>query len=123
MHSKQRVILLILIVLAILSGLAALGLGAYYISLSDVCGLLLQKLGFYANIVVDPVQSDVLFVIRLPRVLLGLLVGAALGISGATVQGIFRNPLAEPGLIGISSGASLFAVLVIAFESLLFTGL
>ncbi|NGM62218.1 iron ABC transporter permease [Sphingobacterium sp. SGG-5] len=123
MQSKQRVILLILIVLAVLGGLVALGLGAYSISLPDVCRLLLRKLGLYTNVAVDPVQSDVLFVIRLPRVLLGLLVGAALGISGAAVQGIFRNPLAEPGLLGISSGASLFAVVVIAFESLLFTGL
>ncbi len=59
----------------------------------------------------------------MPRLLLGLLVGAALGISGAAIQGIFRNPLAEPGLIGISSGASLFAVLIIAFETFLFTSL
>src|SRR5690606_2782816 len=46
-----------------------------------------------------------------------------LGGAGAAVQGIFRNPLADPGLIGISAGASLFAVLVIAFESILFVGL
>src|SRR5690606_13040383 len=67
--------------------------------------------------------ADVLFAIRMPRVLLDMLVGAALGISGAAIQGIFRNPLAEPGLIGISAGASLFAVLIIAFETLLFVGL
>jgi len=72
---------------------------------------------------VADMQEDVLFEIRMPRLLLGLLVGAALGISGAAIQGIFRNPLAEPGLIGISSGASLFAVLIIAFETFLFTSL
>jgi iron complex transport system permease protein len=51
--------------------------------------------------------------IRLPRVLLALLIGAALAQAGAALQGIFRNPLAEPGLIGISSGAALAAVGVI----------
>jgi len=51
--------------------------------------------------------------IRLPRVLMGVLVGASLAVSGAVMQGLFRNPLADPGLIGISSGASLGAVSVI----------
>ncbi len=51
--------------------------------------------------------------IRLPRTLLGLLIGAALGLSGAALQGYLRNPLAEPGVIGISGGAGLGAVLAI----------
>ena len=51
--------------------------------------------------------------IRLPRALLGLLVGAALGLSGAAIQGFLRNPLAEPGLIGISGAAALGAVLAL----------
>ncbi|MCC5465990.1 FecCD family ABC transporter permease [Pelosinus baikalensis] len=52
--------------------------------------------------------------IRLPRVLVGVLVGAALGVSGAVMQGVFGNPLADPGIIGVSSGASLGAVAAIA---------
>ncbi|MEZ5923777.1 MAG: iron ABC transporter permease [Hyphomicrobiaceae bacterium] len=51
--------------------------------------------------------------IRLPRALLGLLIGAALGLSGAALQGYLRNPLAEPGLIGVSAGGTLGAVLAI----------
>lgn len=51
--------------------------------------------------------------IRLPRALLGALVGAALGLSGAALQGYLRNPLAEPGLVGVSGGAALGAVLAI----------
>ena len=51
--------------------------------------------------------------IRLPRTLLGALVGAALAVSGAAMQGLFRNPLADPGLIGVTGGASLAAVAVI----------
>ena len=53
--------------------------------------------------------------VRLPRALLGLLVGATLGLTGAALQGLLRNPLAEPGLIGASSGAALGAVLVFYF--------
>ncbi len=52
--------------------------------------------------------------VRFPRVVLGLLVGSALGVSGAALQGLFRNPLADPGLIGVSSGASLGAVAFVA---------
>ncbi|MBA3940834.1 MAG: ABC transporter permease [Sphingopyxis sp.] len=53
--------------------------------------------------------------IRLPRLILGLMVGAILGMSGAVLQGLLRNPLAEPGLLGVSAGASLGAVIAIYF--------
>ena len=55
-----------------------------------------------------------LFGIRLPRLLLGAFVGGALSLAGAMMQGLFRNPLADPGLIGVSSGAALAAVATIA---------
>jgi len=51
--------------------------------------------------------------VRLPRVLVGFVVGGALAVAGTALQGLFRNPLAEPGVLGISSGASLGAVLAI----------
>ncbi|MFD0783097.1 FecCD family ABC transporter permease [Micromonospora azadirachtae] len=60
-------------------------------------------------------HATVINYIRLPRVLVGALVGAALGIAGATMQAVFRNPLAEPGVIGVSSGAALGAVAAIYF--------
>lgn len=60
-------------------------------------------------------EQIVILDIRLPRVLVGALVGGALGISGAIMQGLFRNPLVEPGYIGVSSGAALSAVLVLYF--------
>ena len=59
--------------------------------------------------------SMIVLEIRLPRTLLAMFVGSALAVSGAMMQGMFRNPLADPGLIGVSSGAALAAVLVIAF--------
>lgn len=55
----------------------------------------------------------IVYDIRLPRVVMGVLVGSALAVSGAVMQGLFRNPLADPGLIGVSAGASLGAVSVI----------
>lgn len=66
-------------------------------------------------------QEAVFITLRLPRMLMGLLIGGTLAIAGAAIQGMFRNPLAEPGLIGISSGASLFAVLMIVLEAKVFS--
>ncbi len=59
----------------------------------------------------DDMLRHIWLTIRLPRVLLALLVGAALALSGCVMQGLFRNPLADPGLLGISSGAALVGVL------------
>lgn len=67
------------------------------------------RLGFVA---VDPAAqslSTILLDIRLPRVALGILTGAGLAVSGVTLQGLFRNPLADPGLVGVSTGAALAA--------------
>ncbi len=60
-----------------------------------------------------------LWEIRLPRTLLGVLVGAALALSGAVMQGLFRNPLADPGIVGVSAGAGLGAISVIVLGALL----
>lgn len=61
----------------------------------------------------DQLAALILVELRLPRTLLAVLVGAALGLSGAVLQGLTRNPLAEPGLLGVSSGAALGAVIAI----------
>ncbi len=71
----------------------------------------------------DEQQAAVLWSIRLPRVVLAVLVGAALAISGAALQGLFRNPLADPGLIGITSGAALFVSAAIVLFGGIFTGI
>lgn len=62
-------------------------------------------------------QGTILLNIRLPRIVLGMLVGAALALAGAVLQALFRNPLADPGLIGVSSGGALGAVFVIVLGS------
>lgn len=71
----------------------------------------------------DPVvarEQLILLGIRLPRTILGLFVGAALGVAGTMMQGLFRNPLADPGIVGVSSGAALAAVATIALGNGLF---
>ena len=94
------------VALVIASLLVASARGAYEIELSGILRAL------WAGITgsQDRTPEQLIFLnIRLPRLLLGLAAGAALGMSGALMQGMFRNPLADPGLIGISSGAALAA--------------
>jgi iron complex transport system permease protein len=106
-----------LLVIAILLGA---GLGAIRIPPGDVVATLLWKLGLGdapAN-----GTGDVLWGIRAPRVALAMSVGAALSVSGALLQGIFRNPLADPTIVGISSGAAVGAsVAIVAGATLLST--
>lgn len=59
-------------------------------------------------------QEAVLWFIRMPRILVGLMVGAALALAGAVMQGVFANPLADPGIMGVSAGSSLGAVIAIS---------
>ena len=64
----------------------------------------------------DPIVRDILLQLRLPRALLGLLIGAMLGIGGGAMQGYLRNPLADPGILGVSSMAALGAVVAIYWK-------
>ncbi len=100
--------LLLVVVLAVSRGVVPLDLG-------QILSILLDRVGLHSAAGVSPQKSAILFDIRLPRVLLGVVVGASLGISGAAIQGIFRNPLAEPSLIGVSAGAALAAAGVLVF--------
>ncbi len=85
--------------------------GAVPISPAECFRILARCVGFPVQ-PVDFQKQAVLLSIRLPRILLAILVGAGLGISGAAMQGLMRNPLADPSLIGISSGGALAATLV-----------
>ncbi len=67
------------------------------------------------------IEKTIFFEIRIPRVILACLVGSSLAISGACLQGLFRNPLADPGLIGVSAGAALGASIIIVFGSTIFS--
>lgn len=89
------------------------GIGAVAVPPDVALAIILNKVGINLEVAFTQQQMAVLWNIRLPRVVLGALVGAALAVSGALLQGIFRNPLADPGLIGVSSGAALGAVFTI----------
>ena len=69
----------------------------------------------------NSIENTIFFEIRIPRVILACLVGTSLAISGACLQGLFRNPLADPGLIGVSAGAALGASIIIVFGSTIFS--
>jgi len=96
-----------------MSSALAVGIGALGLSFVDCVSYVLAPPGFSAPWVADEFERNVIWTLRMPRVVLGLCVGAVLAVSGAVMQGLFRNPLAEPGLLGVSSGAALAAATVI----------
>lgn len=91
----------------------AAGVGAYAVSPGEVLAAIARRVGIMSGAAVDPLADEVLWQIRFPRVALAVVVGAALGCAGAAMQGSFSNPLAEPGVVGVSSGAVLGAVISI----------
>ncbi len=115
---RNSVFFLGLAVLLPLTAYFSLNCGQIAMPLENVLGVLCAKLGlpFFENISFSREQEAVIWFIRMPRMLIALLVGAALGVSGAVMQGIFSNPLADPGLLGVSSGAAAGAVLCLALN-------
>ncbi len=101
-------------VLLLTAVLANLALGSFDVGPSRVIAILLSHLGIDVGETFTTQEDSVVWAIRLPRVVLAFVVGSALGATGAALQGLFRNPLADPQIIGISSGAALGAGLVLA---------
>ena len=90
--------------------LVSSSLGAYDIPLSDLMKLVSNGLKF-TEFEVSNQSHHIFWYIRLPRIIFGLLIGSTLSVAGAGMQGLFRNPLADPGLVGVSSGAVLFTAI------------
>jgi len=111
--SQRATLLAALAVLLALACLLSLGAGSVAIPPGGVLAILLSSAGLPVASEAAPAQVGVLLAIRLPRTVLGALAGAGLGVSGALLQGLFRNPLVDPGLIGVSSGAALAAAAVL----------
>ncbi|MFF8260451.1 iron chelate uptake ABC transporter family permease subunit [Streptomyces virginiae] len=109
---KALCLTLALLTTLLLLALVSAGTGAYRIPTADVLASAQHRLGL-GGAPLDRVGESVLWNVRLPRVMLALLVGAGLGCAGALMQGVFGNPLAEPGVIGISAGAAVGAVAAI----------
>lgn len=92
---------------------ANIGIGSYGIAPEKLAAILAAPLGIDLPWEFSRQDETILLAIRLPRVALGLGVGAGLAVAGAALQALFRNPLAEPGLVGVSAGAALAAVAMI----------
>lgn len=111
-------------VLLALSLVLAASHGAYAIDAAALPGIvwraLRAALGLAAPAGAEDTQALVFTTIRLPRLLLGVAAGAGLGLAGALMQGLFRNPLADPGLVGVSSGAALAAGITIVLGASFF---
>jgi iron complex transport system permease protein len=112
MIKKDFYLLSALIALVVAGGFISLSSGPWPISVSHVLTIILSKLGLYAGAVND-IEATIVWDGRLPRFLVALLVGFSLGGAGTIMQGIFKNPMASPGVMGIDSGAALGAVLAI----------
>lgn len=115
---SRRAVRLVAVFTALVIGLVVLtlvsiGLGQLSMPPDQVLASLLHRVGLWGPSSLSQTQEDALWIIRLPRVVLALAVGAALATGGALMQGIFGNPLAEPGVIGVSAGAAVGACTVI----------
>jgi iron complex transport system permease protein len=100
------------VVLLVVSVTLGVGLGSVTLSPAQVWAVIVEHLGGAAT---DPVANSIVWQIRLPRVLLAAVVGAALSTAGAVIQVLVRNSLADPYLLGVSSGASVGATAVLLF--------
>lgn len=112
MKKKVAVYKVAFFIVLLVALVTALYLGAY-----DFNQSVFEIVSTYFNTNTHTADSFVLIELRIPRILMAILTGAALAISGTSLQGLFKNPLASPDLIGITSGAVLFAALTIVFGS------
>ena len=110
--------LILLAVLTVVCGVVALGVGRFYVAPGDV----LSVIGSFFGVPTDAAANiqNVVENIRIPRIIAAILVGAALSISGAAYQGVFRNQLVSPDLLGVSAGACVGAAVAIMFDMPLF---
>lgn len=114
--SRYRLLLLGLVVLLALSCAWSLAFGAAQVPLERVWAIIGQHLfGIAPQVPVNSGQDSIVWQLRAPRVLLGALVGAGLALVGTVLQAVTRNPLADPHLLGVSSGAAFGAVIVVLY--------
>ncbi len=114
-------VLLLLGALVVVSATFGIAVGSISVPADQVWGILLHRVHpALADPTWTPVRETIVIDVRLPRVLLAGVVGAGLAVSGMALQALVRNPLADPMLLGVSSGASVGAVLVVVFNLTLF---
>jgi iron complex transport system permease protein len=113
---SDRVVLVVLFVLMILTTAASIRFGAMDFSAHDMLSSVSGTLSGATDLTLD---QRIFIRLRVPRALLCLLVGACLGVGGTLMQALFRNPIVEPGLVGTSSGAAFGAALFYVFGAML----
>jgi iron complex transport system permease protein len=109
---KETILSAVLVGLLLVGGFFAVSYGSWPIELDDVFKVLLVKLRLFSGDV-SGVESTIVWDGRMPRLIVAFLVGFSLAVAGCIMQGIFKNPMASPGVIGISSGAAFGAVIAI----------
>lgn len=112
---RNTVVLIVLGALMLLAALVSAGVGQMQISVSEILASVSHRIGLDWGVLPEhPHAESALWAIRFPRVLMAIVVGAALAAAGVMMQGVFGNPLAEPSVVGVSSGAAAFACTSIA---------
>jgi iron complex transport system permease protein len=109
---RTTIVTALLVLILVASVLGGLVVGPTPIGTQRVVGDLLSRLGL-GHTTLSSLQSTIIWQLRAPRMVLGLLAGAMLAVAGATYQGVFRNPLADPYLLGVAAGAGLGATYAI----------
>lgn len=115
-QKKKYKVIESMILLLVLVVIAASSIGAVNVPFINTVKIILKEMGIFKASSIIGGQESIIFYIRLPRVIVAMLVGAALSTSGCVLQSMFKNPMADPGIIGVSSGASLGAVIAIALQ-------
>jgi iron complex transport system permease protein len=114
--SKFRVLISLLMLLIIIVAMAS-AIGSASIKVLDVYRVILSKMPIinkYVNVEnITDAQFAIIWNVRLPRVILGMMVGASLSVAGVSFQGLLKNPMADPYILGVSSGAALGATIAI----------
>lgn len=114
-NSRGNTLFIVLLVLPLVVFIVSLGIGTYGISPGELFKTLVSFVSPSSQPDLPAAYRDILFRIRLPRLLLALAVGAALSISGASLQALFKNPLVNEYILGVSSGAAFGAALSLVF--------
>lgn len=122
---NMKVIVTLLIVASLLSIIFAIGIGPVSVNPATVGKIVLSKIPFLTNYINkdwEQLDENIVWLLRMPRVLLGMVVGASLAVTGVTMQALVRNALADPFILGVSSGAAATATLGMLFGVFAFLG-
>lgn len=114
---RRRLVFAVLAASLPVALLSALWIGPMDLTLQEILGVIGARLGLTEGTGLSSVASLVVWEIRLPRALLALVVGAGLAMAGAAMQGVFRNPLADPGIIGVATGGAVGGIVMIVLGS------